>query len=192
MILTVCHWWIVGLWVVFIVYWIIAAIPARRGLKRGAFRGTLRIRLVLMVIIVAAVALSRRSSALHELQFAVFWSVPMAATGAVIASLGAAIAFSARAEIGRNWGPPQTRRTDTELVTSGPYALVRHPIYSGVLLLMIGTAIGLLPTWWLVAAAAAVYFIVSARAEEKHMAERFPDSYPAYRERTKMLIPFLL
>lgn len=55
---------------------------------------------------------------------------------------------------------------------------------------MIGTAIGLLPTWWLVAAAG-TYFVVSARAEEKFMAERFPDTYPAYRARTQMLMPFL-
>ena len=58
--------------------------------------------------------------------------------------------------------------------------------------MMIGTATGLIPAWWLVAAAAGAYFFVSARAEEQHMAERFPDAYPAYRARTKMLIPFLL
>ena len=94
--------------------------------------------------------------------------------------------------IGRNWAPPATCRTDTELVTSGPYALVRHPIYGGILLMMVGTAIGLIPTWWLVAAAAGIYFFYSARAEERFMTERFPDSYPAYRARTKMLIPLLI
>jgi protein-S-isoprenylcysteine O-methyltransferase Ste14 len=191
MILTVCHWWIVGLWLIFLVYWVIAAIYARRGLNRGAFRGTIRIRLILFAVIVIAVALARRSSALHELQAAVFWSVPLALTGAIIATLGAVLAFGARAAIGRNWGPPATRRTDTELITSGPYALVRHPIYSGILLMMIGTAIGLVLSWWLVAVAAGIYFFVSARAEEKYMAERFPDSYPAYCARTWILIPFV-
>jgi protein-S-isoprenylcysteine O-methyltransferase Ste14 len=192
MILTLCHWWIVALWVIFVVYWAVAAISARRGLKRSAFRGSMKLRVTLMVVIVAAVVLTRRSSALHALQLGVFWSVPAALSGAIITSLGAALAFTARAAIGRNWGTPGMQRTDTELITRGPYGLVRHPIYSGLLLMMVGTAIGLIITWWLVAAAAAVYFIYSARAEEKYMCERFPDAYPAYRARTRMLVPFLL
>ena len=191
-ILTVCHWWIVALWVIFVVYWAVAAISARRGLKRSAFRGSLKLRLILMVVIVAAVALTRHSSALHGLQFNLFWSVPMALAGAIIVTLGAVLAFTARAAIGRNWGTPGMQRSDTELITRGPYALVRHPIYSGILLMMVGTAIGLIFAWWLVAAAAAVYFVYSARAEERYMCERFPDAYPAYRARTKMLVPFLL
>jgi protein-S-isoprenylcysteine O-methyltransferase Ste14 len=83
------------------------------------------------------------------------------------------------------------QRIDTDLITRGPYGLVRHPIYAGILLMMIGTAIGLIFAWWLVAAAAGVYFVYSARSEERYMCERFPDAYPAYRARTKMLVPFL-
>ena len=192
MILTACHWWIVGLWVVFLLYWAMAAIYARRGLQRRALREGWRIRLGLLVIIVIAVALARRSLDLNALQFAVFRSVPLAVSGAIVTTLGALLAFTARAAIGRNWGPPAVRRTDTELITSGPYAFVRHPIYAGILLMMIGTAVGLVLAWWLVAAAAGIYFFISARAEEAYMAERFPDAYPAYRARTKMLIPFLI
>jgi protein-S-isoprenylcysteine O-methyltransferase Ste14 len=127
-ILTACHWWIVALWVIFVVYWAVAAISARRGLKRSAFRGSMKLRLILMVVIVAAVALTRHSPALHALQFRLFWSLPMAFAGAIIATLGAALAFTARAAIGRNWGTPGMQRTDTDLITSGPYALIRHPI----------------------------------------------------------------
>jgi len=192
MILALCHWWIVALWVIFVVYWAVAAISARRGLKRSAFRGSMKLRVTLMVVIVAAVVLTRRSSALHALQLGVFWSIPAAISGAIIATLGAVLAFTARAAIGRNWGTPGMQRTDTDLITSGPYALIRHPIYSGILLMMVGTAIGLIVAWWLVAAAAAVYFVYSARAEERYMCERFPDAYPGYRARTRMLVPFLL
>lgn len=191
-ILTVCHWWIVGLWIVFMIYWAIAAIGARRGLKRSAMRGGMAIRLGLFAIIIVAVVLARRLADLQALQWRVFHSVPLAVTGAAVATLGASVAFAARAAIGRNWGPPATRRADTALVTTGPYALVRHPIYTGILLMMIGTAAGLTPAWWLVAGAAGIYFVIAARAEERFMAERFPGEYPAYRGRTKMLIPFLL
>jgi protein-S-isoprenylcysteine O-methyltransferase Ste14 len=151
----------------------------------------MKLRLILMVVIVVAVVLTRHSPALHALQFRLFWSLPMAFAGAIIATLGAALAFTARAAIGRNWGTPGMQRIDTDLITRGPYGLVRHPIYAGILLMMIGTAIGLIFAWWLVAAAAGVYFVYSARSEERYMCERFPDAYPAYRARTKMLVPFL-
>lgn len=191
-ILTVCHWWIVGLWVVMVFYWAIAARFVKRSQDRGVFRRGIAMRLGLALTIIVAIALARRSIDLHALQLAEFRSVPMAVSGAIIATAGAILAFAARASIGRNWGTPGSRKTDTELVTSGPYALVRHPIYTGILLMMIGTAVGIVPTWWLVAAAAGAYFVQSARAEERFMAERFPDAYPAYRARTKMLLPFLL
>ena len=192
MIPTVCHWWIGGLWVVVVLYWAIVAMFVKRGADPVARRRGVAVRLVLFVIIVITVDLARRSPRLHSLQMAEFRSPSMAIAGAVIATAGAILAFAARAAIGRNWGSPGMRKTDTDLVTSGPYRIVRHPIYSGILLMMIGTAVGLIPAWWLVAAAAGFYFVYSARAEERYMAERFPDSYPAYRARTKMLVPFLL
>jgi protein-S-isoprenylcysteine O-methyltransferase Ste14 len=190
-ILTACHLWIVGLWILFVIYWAVAALRMKR-LDRGAIRSGMGMRFGIFLTVAVAIALVRRSPELRGLQLAQFQSVPMAISGAIIATAGVILAFSARAAIGRNWGPPATRRTDTELVTSGPYALVRHPIYGGILLMTIGTAIGLIPTWWLVAAAAGIYFFYSARAEERFMAERFPNSYPAYRTRTKMLLPFVL
>ena len=189
--LTACHFWIVALWVVFAIYWGIAALRMKR-LDRSAIRSGMAMRFGIFVAVAVAIALVRRSPELRALQLAEFQSVPMAISGAIIATIGATLAFSARAAIGGNWGPPATRRSDTELVTSGPYAFVRHPIYGGILLMMIGTAIGIIPTWWLVAAAAGTYFFYSARAEEAFMAERFPESYPAYRARTKMLLPFVL
>jgi protein-S-isoprenylcysteine O-methyltransferase Ste14 len=190
-ILNVCHLWIVGLWVVMLVYWAIAAMFVRRGTDGRGLRAGMMVRLGLFVAIFAAVMAARRSSDLRALQWSVLHSVPSAISGAAIATLGAIAAFAARATIGRNWGSPATRKTGTDLVTSGPYRLVRHPIYSGVLLMMVGTAIGLFPLWWLVALAAGVYFTLSARAEEKFMTSRFPADYPAYRARTKMFVPFI-
>lgn len=192
MILALCHWWIVGLWIVFVIFWAIAALFVKRGVDRGAFLRRMTVRLMLFVLMAAAVVIARRSVDLHALQWGVFHSVPMAIAGAVLNTLGAVLAFSARAVIGRNWGSPMMRKTNTDLVTSGPYRFIRHPIYSGILLMMIGSAIGLTPAWWLATLAAGAYFIYSARTEERYMAECFPDAYPAYRARTKMLIPFLL
>jgi protein-S-isoprenylcysteine O-methyltransferase Ste14 len=192
MILTVAHLWITGLWLAFLVIWIIAAIFAKRSRDPGSIRRGVAGRAIIAVAIIASYELAKRSAQLVALQFAELRNVPLAVSGAVLVTLGAALAFSARAAIGRNWGTPGSRKTDTELVTSGPYSLVRHPIYSGILLMMIGTAIGMMPIWLIIAPLAATYMIINARAEERYMTERFPGDYPAYRARTKMLIPFVL
>lgn len=84
-----------------------------------------------------------------------------------------------------------TQKQAPDLVTSGPYRLVRHPIYSGLVLATIGTAVGINLTWLIAALLAAVYFSYSATVEERYLTEQFPDSYPAYRQSTKMLVPYL-
>jgi protein-S-isoprenylcysteine O-methyltransferase Ste14 len=84
-----------------------------------------------------------------------------------------------------------TQKDEPELVTSGPYHLVRHPIYSGILVAGVGTALAL-NWWWLIAVAlAGMYFLYAARVEERYMREQFPRTYPDYRRSTKMLVPFI-
>jgi protein-S-isoprenylcysteine O-methyltransferase Ste14 len=84
-----------------------------------------------------------------------------------------------------------SRKNDPELVSSGPYRLVRHPIYSGILLAIIGTALALSWAWLIAAAMAGGYFAYSAIIEERNLTEQFPDTYPAYKRSTKMLVPFV-
>jgi protein-S-isoprenylcysteine O-methyltransferase Ste14 len=87
---------------------------------------------------------------------------------------------------------PMSRRENPELVTTGPYAFVRHPIYAGMLLSMLGSTIGESALWLVPLILFGAYFIHSARREEKRMLEQFPEQYPAYMERTKILLPFVL
>jgi protein-S-isoprenylcysteine O-methyltransferase Ste14 len=192
MILRLSHYWIIGLWAVMLAYWAIAAFFTKRTVDRGLGGSGLLMRIAIALAVIVAVMLERRSPELHALQLDELRSVPMAVIGALVATAGAALAFTARAVLGRNWGTPGSRKADTELVTSGPYRFVRHPIYGGILLMMIGTAIGLIATWWVLVAAAGAFFLYSARREEAQMTERFPDAYPPYRARTKMLLPFVL
>jgi protein-S-isoprenylcysteine O-methyltransferase Ste14 len=84
-----------------------------------------------------------------------------------------------------------SQREEPELVTSGPYRLVRHPIYSGVLVAGAGTAVALSWKWLVVFAVAGVYFVYSATAEERYLTKQFPDTYPTYKRTTKMLFPFI-
>jgi protein-S-isoprenylcysteine O-methyltransferase Ste14 len=112
--------------------------------------------------------------------------------GTLIVACGFGFAVWARVHIGRNWGTPMTIKEEPELVTSGPYRLVRHPIYTGMLTAVVGTALAVNLLALAVAAVLAVFFLYSARVEERNLVAAFPSTYPAYRARTKMLIPFVL
>jgi len=76
-------------------------------------------------------------------------------------------------------------------VTSGLYRLVRHPIYSGILVAGFGTAVTLSWLWLIAVFLAGVYFVYSATVEGRYLTGQFPDTYPAYRHSTKMLVPFV-
>ena len=113
------------------------------------------------------------------------------AVGLVLFALGLGFAIWARVHIGRNWGTPMTQKVEPELVTSGPYRLVRHPIYSGILTAGIGSALALSWFWLVPVALAGSYFVYAATVEERYLAGEFPDTYPAYKRSTKMLVPFV-
>src|SRR5262249_35430940 len=106
-------------------------------------------------------------------------------------ALGVAFAIWARIHIGRNCGTPTAQKDDPNLVTSGHYHLVRHPIYSRVHLAGVGTAVGLSWLWLTAVALHGAYFIYSATVQERDMAAQFPDSFPVYKRSTKMLVPFI-
>jgi len=170
-------------WAAFWLYWLVAAFSMRKG--RVAWSRELRIR---AVIVVAAILLIRFGAFRGHGLNTDPWR---AGAGIVLFVLGLGFAIWARLHLGRNWGTPMTRKEDPELVTSGPYRLVRHPIYSGILLAGVGTALALSWAWLTAVVLAGIYFVYSATVEESYMTERFPDTYPMYKHSTKMLVPFI-
>ena len=170
-------------WGAFWLYWLVAAFSMTRG--RVLWSRELRIRAVIVVIVVILVRLGVFRD--HSLN-----TVPWrSALGLGLFALGLAFAIWARAHIGRNWGTPMTQKDEPELVTSGPYHLVRHPIYSGILVAGVGTAVALNWLWLIAVGLAGVYFLYSATVEERYLTEQFPEAYPAYKHSTKMLVPFM-
>jgi protein-S-isoprenylcysteine O-methyltransferase Ste14 len=96
------------------------------------------------------------------------------AAGDPIWVLGLGLAVWARIYLGRNWGMPTSTKEDPELVTSGPYRTIRHPIYTGILLALIGSAVAV-SVWGLIAVALiGGYFIYSAFVEERNMTSLLP------------------
>jgi protein-S-isoprenylcysteine O-methyltransferase Ste14 len=104
-----------------------------------------------------------------------------AGLGLALFCLGLGFAIWARVHIGRNWGTPTTQKDEPELVTSGPYHLVRHPIYSGILVAGVDAAVALSWLWLTAVALAGVYFVYSATAEEHYLTGQFRDTYPVVR-----------
>ena len=192
--MTISRWIISALWLLFLVYWGIGAISAKRTVKTASWWRQGALRLVMIVLILAAY---RRPAIRHAVMLAeahqaggIIWSI----AGVILAGLGISLAILARTYLGRNWGTPMSQKENPELVSGGPYALIRHPIYSGIILAMFGSILGLgLGLLWLLPLVLfSAYFIYSARREEELMCRQFPEAYPAYMRRTKMLVPFLL
>jgi len=186
------HSIIPGLWLLFVVYWLISARSAKRsvGGRMKWMQIAIRAGMVALVVIALSSATLR-----HGLRVAQAYQADhalLAVTGIILVILGIGLAVWARIELGRNWGIPMSQREDPELVTGGPYAHLRHPIYSGLILGMIGSAIGHSVVWMLPLVLFGAYFIYSARREEEFMCRQFPDSYPAYMQRTYMLVPHVL
>ena len=112
--------------------------------------------------------------------------------GLLMTIAGVAFAIWARVTLGRNWSGTVTIKQDHELIRTGPYALVRHPIYTGITLAVIGTAIfnGQIRSLILILATFSV-LIYKIRMEEQFMTEQFGSEYTNYRQKTKTLVPFL-
>ncbi|MBV9772133.1 MAG: isoprenylcysteine carboxylmethyltransferase family protein [Bryobacterales bacterium] len=180
-----------GLWIALVAIWVLSAIRSKRT-ARSQSGGSRLLQGGLTAL--GYLALFYRSIPLGVLDRRfVPGSALIEWIGFAIALAGAVAAVWARFALGRNWSATITLKQEHELVRRGPYALVRHPIYSGLLLTMSGTAIffgtfrGLLAValafagWWL-----------KSRMEEAFMLQQFGQQYREYQSEVKALIPFVL
>jgi protein-S-isoprenylcysteine O-methyltransferase Ste14 len=170
------------IWVIFWLYWLISATRAKHGSRMARTRSPGLLIIVLGFLLLRAFGVN--SSTVD--------SPILEAAGVILLLLGLGLAVWARIYLGRNWGMPMTEKDEPELVTSGPYHLVRHPIYSGILLAVLGTSLAIDLYWLIAFAVLAVYFVYSSKVEETLLTTSFPSAYPSYRTKTKMLIPFVL
>ena len=190
--MTIYRWTIAALWLTLAIYWAIAGTKAKRSIGTTGWWSRESGRLGVIGIVVALWGIPPLRHALRSTQAHLAGSAILGFTGASLCAMGIGFAIIARAYLGRNWGMPMTRKECPELVTTGPYAWVRHPIYSGLILAMLGSTLGQSVFWTVPLLSFSAYFIHSARREERLMLEQFPQQYPAYAARTKMLLPWVL
>jgi protein-S-isoprenylcysteine O-methyltransferase Ste14 len=181
-----------GFWIAWIVMYAVWLVAARLS-KPAARTTSSAMRILQSTIFIAGFFLISGYGHLGQLSRSLWpQTLAVAVAGLAITFAGVAFAIWARLTLGSNWSGKPMVKQGHELIVSGPYALARHPIYTGMLLATVGTSIGV-DQWRCVAGVALVLFAFAAkmRQEERLMNETFPDAYPAYRRRVKALIPGL-
>jgi protein-S-isoprenylcysteine O-methyltransferase Ste14 len=180
---------ILACWAAWLIYWVAMAFRTNRTVERG---GVVGYRLVAVGLFWALLLTARL---LHVSPNSELWHSGLALGIATDLLVLAGLAFTvwARVTLGRNWSVEVAFKQGHELIESGPYALARHPIYTGLILMALGTAINYgrpLGLFLLVAICGALWW--KAREEERLMGEHFPGEYARYRARVHAIIPFVL
>src|SRR5579864_1542084 len=187
----VVTWRTIGfLWTIFVLYWLVSALRVKQEQRTespGARFATVGVlggpRIIKINRGLNLGVLGRRFVSPNQ-------SLETVAVAVVAA--GIALAIWARRHIGEFWSARVTLKEDHQLIQSGPYARVRHPIYSGLLLAMLGTA--LFVGEWRALVGVALVFVAhwqKARREEALLAGQFGSAYEEYRKRTGSLVPRL-
>jgi len=171
-------------WLIFISYWVVSARSAKKMTQRT---NSWMWRWVLLIVLASLLSFI---PVFRVLLFPLTETVLI--MGTALCGLGIAFAIWARVYLGRNWSNEPSIQENHELITTGPYHFVRHPIYTGILAGLLGTALEVgIWIWFVVFIFFCVMYIWRIGVEEKFMMRQFPDKYPAYKRRTKALIPFV-
>lgn len=179
-----------AVWIAFLLYWQIKAVNTKTTQRIEPV--TSRILRVLAFLI-AIVLLSTTRIPLPWLYlhpwpvgFWPFW------VGVAVTVGGLVFAVWAREHLGRNWSRSVTIKEGHELITSGPYGVVRHPIYTGILAGFLGTAIAVSEVRGFLALALVFLALwAKLRMEEQWMRSQFGETYATYAHRTAALVPYL-
>lgn len=182
---------IIGMcWIVFWLYWIASAFTSKKDAPSSNVQVFVASRvglLVLAFLVTVAFHQLPPSVTRHSLGI----SLPLQIVGLIIFLAGFYVTIWARRHLGKNWGMPMTEKLKPKLITTGPYQYIRHPIYTGMLLMIIGSAVDENAYWLIVFVVAIIYFSFCAVIEEKNMHREFPKDYPLYKRQTKMLVPYV-
>jgi len=182
--------YILDTWMVLALVWLIGAFTAKRTVRRQSAVS----RLLPLGLGILAIYFFRTAGPKVPLLTQRFLpdSPVVGWIGLALTIAGVALAIVARFYLGRNWSGWVTIKEDHTLVRTGPYAFVRHPIYSGFLLGILGTALASGRFAMLIGLGLApLVLTMKVRVEEKFMTEHFGEQYLEYKRRTKALIPYV-
>jgi protein-S-isoprenylcysteine O-methyltransferase Ste14 len=179
----------VGLcWIIFVLVWGIFAFSVKRTREQQPLFGRL---LYVLLAAVVVVLLNGRIREVHLRHQILPHTLELALVGDVIVLAGLVLAVWARVVLGGNWSSRVALKENHELIQRGPYQVLRHPIYSGLLLMILGTAMLVGEVGGFVALLVCFCgFWIKLRQEEALLTNRLP-GYSEYKAHTKALVPFL-
>jgi protein-S-isoprenylcysteine O-methyltransferase Ste14 len=185
------HYSLLILWWGFIILWLGAGLFSSRVVRRQSISSRL------LTVVLGAIPfflLFTTRLRLGMLGLRLFPDRRAFALGGVaVTAAGLALAVWARVLLGRHWSATVTIKQDHRLIRTGPYSVVRHPIYSGLLLALLGTAfvVGEVRGFAAFASAFLIWFIKS-RSEERFLKQEFGQEYEDYRRHTHAFVPYVL
>jgi protein-S-isoprenylcysteine O-methyltransferase Ste14 len=180
--------WINALWILFGLYWLVSALKRKKTKRRETW--VQRARYVLPLV--GAWYLLARPEAHYGWLGARFAPAQPAVEwiGVLLTAAGVAVAFWARWHLGANWSGVVTLKEGHELIRTGPYRSIRHPIYTGILLGLLGTAIAMGEVRGLLAVTIAwLSFYLKACREESFLTQEFGEKFEAHAKQTGMFLP---
>jgi len=182
------HFWTNVPWIVFAAYWAVSALKTKATVRRESFRARYG---VMLIEVVGFTMLFNRNFDLGSL--ARHFLPPTTTTTAIgiaLTWLGIGIAIWARYHLGQFWSGRVTLKQDHQLIRTGPYAHLRHPIYTGLDLAAIGTAL-VLDRWRCVVGVVVIMigFVIKAKREEALLAGQFGEAFQEHRKHTGFLLP---
>ena len=179
-------------WIIFFLYWLVSAFFVKQSATKRNWKVEVIWRVIVAVLVIILFKFNK-PGATSFFTFLFFHNFLSYVTlGAVLTVLGLITAIWARIILGRNWSNYVTFKKEHELVTNGPYKFIRHPIYSGVVLMLIGTFLSYGDLIILVIIAMVILMLAWRMGrEEKIMIKLFGKKYTGYMERTKRLIPWI-
>lgn len=174
-------------WGAVAVVWIALAVREARIPRAAPIRGSMGLGMVALALVTVAATLLVGRSIFAPFTVETPWVRLMGAGVTVGSTL---FAIWARVALGRLWSVGPRAATDAGLRTGGPYAITRHPIYTGLLGMLLGSALlGGLGQWIALVPAGVVVADLKIRSEERLLLATFPDAYRTYRERVPRLLP---
>jgi len=183
--------WAQRLWMLLLLVWAVLWNGAKQAKRREDWSQR---AVHLILLIPGAALLFGPTLPWQSLDERVLPDAPMVwETGLALTALGVGVAIWARLILGGNWSGTVTLKKDHELVRSGPYRWIRHPIYTGMVVALVGS--GLIRDHrkgWIGLAIVLAAFYIKARREERFLSEEFGDSYREHSRRTGMFLPRLI
>jgi protein-S-isoprenylcysteine O-methyltransferase Ste14 len=178
----------IGCWMVFFLYWAISALSSKVAKKSESVLARFQ-RMVPLVVAYSLIFYQVTRVGWLGKRFVADTSAA-AVIGVTLTTAGVAFAIWARWHLGANWSAIVSIREQHELIRTGPYRRVRHPIYTGMLLAMAGTALVLGELRGLLAFAITLFaFYWKARKEEAWLTREFGESFEAHAKQTGMFLP---